>query len=616
MKTPFTFTRSRPGRRVWPRSLRQGALGAALTVTLTACPATPITDTGTTTGAAPSSPGPAGGTASTGAPPCNLTPAAWAAIEAPGNSAARVWDELALNAIRSVLPQPAAHARNLFHLSAAMYDTWAAFDPTAQGVFVQETHQGTPAQVELALNRAAHRVLRARYAGVVPALGTCFDDRLRHLGLDPADTGTQGGTPAATGNRIAQTILDAARMDGANEAQGYADTTGYRAVNGPLRPEIPGATPSNPDRWQPLLLKEPFTQNGIPLSGPQTFMGAQWGSVKPFAMTRNGRFYHDPGPVPSISDPLMAARWVPDLLRRQAQLDPARPDMTDLSPAVTGNHPLGTNNGRGHPLNPVTGQPYAPNPTKLADYGRVIAEFWADGPRAETPPGHWNVLANAVSDDARLAHRLGGQSPTLPRLEWDVKLYLALNAAMHDAAIAAWDVKRQSDTARPITLVRVLAARQALPDEAGVTEERGGKLLARSFNPAGGFSWRDPADWIPYQTAVFVSPAFPGFVSGHSTFSRAAASVLTDLTGSGFFPGGLYEMTAAPGFIRSDSSTNATPVRLQWATYADAADQAGQSRIWGGIHIEPDDLAGRRIGQQVGLDAVALARRYFTGQAP
>jgi hypothetical protein len=116
---------------------------------------------------------------------------------------------------------------------------------------------------------------------------------------------------------------------------------------------------------------------------------------------------------------------------------------------------------------------------------------------------------------------------------------------------------------------------------------------------------------MPYQKATFVTPAFPGFISGHSTFSRAAAEVLTALTGSRFFPGGLAEFVAAPGTFLTIDPGPSEEVRLQWATYQDAADQAGQSRIWGGIHIEPDDFAGRRVGEAVGLDAVARARAHF-----
>ena len=110
-------------------------------------------------------------------------------------------------------------------------------------------------------------------------------------------------------------------------------------------------------------------------------------------------------------------------------------------------------------MNPVTGRPYPPNIVNRADFQRVVAEFWADGPRSETPPGHWNVLANDVADhpSMRNAKRIGGQGPVVDDLEWDVKVYLALNGAVHDAAIWAWGHKKLYDSSRPITLIRYMA---------------------------------------------------------------------------------------------------------------------------------------------------------------
>jgi hypothetical protein len=97
-----------------------------------------------------------------------------------------------------------------------------------------------------------------------------------------------------------------------------------------------------------------------------------------------------------------------------------------------------------------------------------------------------------------------------------------------------------------------------------------------------------------------VTPAFPGYVSGHSTFSRTAARVLHRLTGSKFFPGGMAEFVAPAGEFLTFEDGPSREVRLQWATYYDAADQAGASRIWGGIHIKPDDYDGRIAGQKIG----------------
>jgi len=116
--------------------------------------------------------------------------------------------------------------------------------------------------------------------------------------------------------------------------------------------------------------------------------------------------------------------------------------------------------------------------------------------------------------------------------------------------------------------------------------------------------------WVPYQLDTFVTPSFPGYVSGHSAFSRAGAEVLTAFTGSEFFPDGLGEWAIPEGWLRFDEGPS-EPVTLQWATYFDAADQAGISRLYGGIHIESDDLAGRMMGASCGKGAVKKAFALF-----
>ena len=124
--------------------------------------------------------------------------------------------------------------------------------------------------------------------------------------------------------------------------------------------------------------------------------------------------------------------------------------------------------------------------------------------------------------------------------------------------------------------------------------------------------WIRAVDWMPYQRATFVTPAFAGYVSGHSTFSRAAAEVITEFTGSPYFPGGLSEWTVPAGELAVEEGPT-EDVTLQAASYYDAADQAGISRLYGGIHIAADDFAGRRIGSTCGTGAWALAQRYFAG---
>ena len=128
-----------------------------------------------------------------------------------------------------------------------------------------------------------------------------------------------------------------------------------------------------------------------------------------------------------------------------------------------------------------------------------------------------------------------------------------------------------------------------------------------------GARWIMAVSWFPYQKKTFVTPACPGYISDHSTFSRAGAEVLAAITGSPFFPGGIGTFTAPAGKFLTFEYGPSQTVQLQWGTYFDAADQAGLSRLWGGIHVSADDLTGRRVGAQCGLGAWAQARQYFDG---
>jgi len=122
-----------------------------------------------------------------------------------------------------------------------------------------------------------------------------------------------------------------------------------------------------------------------------------------------------------------------------------------------------------------------------------------------------------------------------------------------------------------------------------------------------------PGAWLPYQRATFVTPAFPGYISGHSTFSRAAAEVLAAITGSPWFPCGMGSYTAPSNTFLTFESGPSQTVQLQWGTYFDASDQAGLSRLWGGIHVSADDLTGRSVGSKCGQAAWDLASKYLDG---
>jgi hypothetical protein len=569
------------------------------------------------------------------------------------HSVARRWDDALLDAIRRALPNPPVHARNLFHLSVAMWDAWAAYDDTASGyLFKEKRHAG---ECELAAARreaisyAAFRVLSARFIKSVGADVSLseFANLMDEFAFPVTITTTEGNTPAAVGNRIAKAVLAYGLADGSNEAGGYANPS-YKPVNPSLIVALPGIRLVDPNRWQPLEVNYQVSQNGVPIPGnEQTAVGTQWGHVTPFAIPAGGAqgMPIDPGRQPLFGDPAGDALYragAVEVIRDSSLLDRTGDTSMDVSPASLGANALGSNSGHGHPVNPATGLPYASDVVYTGDFYRALAEFWADGPNSETPPGHWNVIANAVSDLLAPDLRIGGKGPQVERLEWDVKLYLALNGAVHDAAIAAWGIKGRYDSVRPISMIRYMASlgqssdprlpsydKEGLPLVPGlielVTKEltregapmqdlsgHEGEVAVYAWRP-GSVGWMLGVTWVPYQAVTFVTPAFPGYVSGHSTFSRAAAEVMTAFTGNEYFPGGLSEWTVSKGLLRTDIGPRFDVV-LQWATYYDAADQAGQSRLFGGIHVQADDFAGRIVGSTCGKDAWIAAQRYYAGR--
>jgi len=321
----------------------------------------------------------------------------------------------------------------------------------------------------------------------------------------------------------------------------------------------------------------------------------------------------------------------------------------------------GGDSSRGHDRNPATGAPYEAQIVPLGDYARVLIQYWADGPfTAETPAGFMMGLLNdEISDAPGFEKRLGGSGPVLDDLEWDVKAYFALSGATHDAAVAAWSVKGWYDYVRPITAVRYMASKgqSSDPDDpdcaydphgimyvddpsdpagdgsgrvidcvrlgdpldgAGanvgkikVLTWRGPDAVASSPDGFGGVGWVLAENWWPMMRPNFVTPPFAGYVSGHSTVTRAGAEALTRLTGSPYFPSGMYEYSAQKNTFLVYETGPSVDVTLQWATYYDVADAAAISRIWGGVHPPVDDITGRRIGRTAGAAAFDKAKEYF-----
>jgi len=616
-------------------------------------------------------------------------------------SVARLWNEELLSSIRKDLARPTVHARNLFHLSAVMYDAWAVYDDVAQTWLLgnkvgnyQSVFNGIaiPADVqaarEEAISFAAYRLLKHRFKNTPggPIVLPRYDSLMNALGYDTTFVSTDysNGDPAALGNYIAEDMIAFGMQDGANEENDYAPLY-YEPINPVLLPAtstVPDLV--DPNRWQPLGFDVFIDQSGNEYAGKvPEFVGPEWGSVVPFSLKKNDLkiyqrdghdwwVYHDPGRPPYIDlvnggTESEEYKWSFELVSRwSAQLDATDGVMWDISPASIGNiqsYPdsvkdyanwykleEGGDPGQGYSVNPKTGQPYAPQIVPRGDYARILAEFWADGPSSETPPGHWFVILNYVNDHPLFEKRFEGTGPVVDDLEWDVKAYLALGGCDHDAAITAWGIKGYYDYIRPISAIRYMCKLGQCTDSTLSNYNVGGIDLIPGYievvqpgDPLAGsgnenvgkiklFAWRghdyvpDPKtdvagvgwilaeNWWPYQRPTFVTPPFAGYISGHSTYSRAAAELITLLTGDPYFPGGIGEFFAPQNEFLVFEDGPTMDCTLQWAKYFDASDQCSLSRIWGGIHPPVDDIPGRKIGMVLGPEAFTWAKLYWEGK--
>lgn len=592
---------------------------------------------------------------------------------------ARVWNEQLLHAISIDTARPTVHARNLFHLSAAMYDAWSAYEPAGTQYFGEEKAVAldTDAARDEAISYAAYNLILHRFVTGPGGLGpgrsatvVNIRDQMTALGYDPDLYSTVGDSPAAVGARIAEAAIQYGLADGANESNRYANPAGmYLPVNTPLTVEDSGVTMVDPNRWQPLNFRgDRIDQFGnAVLPSTQTNLSPYWGDVTPFAMTPSDRgangVYFDQGAPPQLGgagDAAFKAGAV-TMIRYSSHLDPNDGVMIDISPASRGNVANASltesYEQQGYAVNPVTGLPYTPQIVPRGDFTRLMAEFWADGPHSTAPPGHWNEIRNDITDQMEtlgLPKQIGGAGPVLDDLEWDVKSMFALNGGLHDAAVAAWNHKGFYDSSRPISFVRYMGQLGQSSDPDGpsyhpdglplepdlievVTTEttapggrheslagHEGEIAVRSWrgpiegvapfddpSELSGVGWVLAQDWLPYQLSSFVTPPFPGYVSGHSTFSRAGAEVMTLLTGSPYVPGGLFEYEVPIGSGLRFEYGPTESMRIQFASYVDAADMASESRLWGGIHPPQDDFTGRRIGQAVGAAAWERALEFF-----
>jgi Vanadium chloroperoxidase N-terminal domain len=457
----------------------------------------------------------------------------------PDDNVVLKWNEELLQAIRLHPAQtgPTITSRALGVLHTAIYDAWAAYDPVAKGVNYRQKPDPnrTEDNKKKAISFAAYTTLRdlfpvERYPRIAEA---GFDGQFADLGYSSGDP----SLPAQVGIAAANAVLAYRHADGSNQLGGYANTTV------PYTPKNTWDHVNDRWHWQPLCVPTPppgttdCEDSGGTIQRPLT---PHWQKVQPFALTSAQQF-KVPGPPKTLSGYSTA-----DIVQALADT------------------------------------------SNLDDRKKVTAEYWADGPHSEFPPGHWAIFAQVTS---RRRHN---------DLDTDVKMFFAVGNAVMDAGIASWWTKYQPqwDFVRPITAIR---------------EHYKGKKINSWLGPNMGYRDDVPAErWIPYQHLNVVTPPFPEYVSGHSTFSGAAMMALRSFTGSDVLGA---SVTIAANSSQFESNTPRTDVTLSWPTYTAAADEAGLSRRYGGIHFKSGDYHGRNLGASVGNAVWVKARSYFNGTA-
>jgi hypothetical protein len=471
---------------------------------------------------------------------------------ATGDSVVLAWNQQILDTIREGRVGPTIAARALAVVHTAIYDAWAAYDPVAVGTRLGGGLR-RPA-TEFTLDNKNKAISFAAYA----ALADLFPARRTIYAQQMTGFGydvTDGAdtsTAARVGTEAAQAVLEFRHRDGANQ---LGDEPGG----------IPGVAYSDYTGYQPVntwdQIKDP--DRWQPLCVPTPPPGAT----------------DCTGTIQKFLTPFWAG-VKPFALTSPSQFRAPGP-YTHLG-------------ADGKPSGQFVGQidKMTQYSKQLDDFRKTSAEYWEDGPGTVTPPGHWNQFAQWVARrDANT-------------VDEDARMFFALNNGLLDASITAWDGKGRWDSIRPISAVRWLQR---------------GKIIQAWGGPYKGPSYIKGEDWIPYRPANDPAPPFGEYASGHSTFSGAAAELLTAFTGRGNFE---LTVTIPAGSSRVEPRTAthpgvpAKPITLKWTNFRYAAEQAGLSRQYGGVHFEHGDKDAREAGSSVGKNAWAKALTYFNGTAP
>ncbi len=491
-----------------------------------------------------------------------------------------LWDRAVQQAVIETAVGPTIASRAYSMVHTAIYDAWASYDPVAVPTQLEDSLQRPEAEITEAnkaeaMSFAAYRVL----VDLFPEQSAIFEQLMADLGHDINNDTIDPTVAAGIGNLAAASLLEFRHQDNSNQlgddpagilGVAYSDTTGYQPIN------------PNPENINDISL---WTPEYVPVDNPdgtlQQFLTPQWGDVVPFALDSGAELR------PIEPEPFLLVAGEVDFAEQTIILEDG------LEVAISRDL-IGT------VINPefvTQAEEIVQISANLTDEQKLIAEFWEDGGGTSFPPGTWMTFGQFVSD--RDGHSTDD----------DAKLFFALGNAVFDAGVATWEAKTFYDYARPVRAIRELGRLGLI----GQFNEDLDGFAIEAWQPGAGTQTILATDFLTYQIpGGNVSPPFAEYTSGHSAFSAAGAEILRLFSGSDDF-GGSVTFEAGQSLFEPDITPQETTT-LEWETFSEASDEAGLSRIYGGIHFDDGDTNGRTLGREIGSAVFAEAQSYINGE--
>ena len=438
------------------------------------------------------------------------------------------WTEDLLESMRRVNIGPPPNARAIAITYSSAFDAWAMLDSIATPVYSDQKSTITnflDDDLKVAVSYAIYRTL----VDLFPTEKPLFDQRMKEFGLDIHNQSLDLNTFVGVGNYAAKKVLEERHQDGANQLGNlnevsYSDYTGYQPVN--TADQV-----FDLSRWQPLRVTRADGSQFV-----QKFLTPHRGFVRPFSLDSGF-----------------------DILPREPNAVDSPKFLAEVQEVID----------------------YTAN---LNDRTKVIAEYWADGPKTETPPGHWVLFADWVAKRDNLS------------LVDNIKLFFMVGNAVMDAGIACWATKVNYDYVRPVTAIREIFQGQKITGYAG---------------PDKGIAEVKGEEWLPYQAIDFITPPFAEYTSGHSTFSAAASEVLKLFTGSDYFG---FSTTIKKNSFKIENNVPTKDITLTYQTFSEAAQEAGLSRLYGGIHFQSANIIGQEMGREIGNRVFDKVNKHINGE--